>query len=232
MENIDIEQIESYLQGKMTSEERAQFESFLAADPELRRRTDELRQFANDLRQVARADLRKRVEAVRDQIKQEEANLKVQPKTRLNHTAMLAIGILIGTLLGLVLGWLFFHKEQPIPLVPIAASDEEIPIAIGQFDSLHHAQIPDLQSGKTISFTVLHNPDLDSTTPPVRAYKFYGLDGGLCIYAGRHDIFWENKAIEITQSGPQFFLKIGDERFPVIGDGAERPLQTEQPSGN
>lgn len=224
MENIDIEQIESYLRGKMTSEERAQFESVLAADPELRRRTDELRQFANDLRQVARADLRKRVEAVRDQIKQEEANLKAQPKTGPNPTAMLAIGILIGTLLGLALGWMLFDKGSPPP-PPLS-----VPVALAQYDTIATLRIPGPQPGDTISFTVSHNPDLDSTDRPVRKYALDPGGVGLCIYARRDDDFWK-QPLELSQSGSQFFLKIGNEKFLLIDDGEEQPFP-EKPFGN
>lgn len=224
MENIDIQQIESYLRGKMTLEERAQFEAALAADPELRRRTDELRQFANDLRQVARVDIRRRVEAERDQIKKEEAGqeqpAKDPPPAKANPTIILATGLLIGILLGLTLGWLFFQKEA-------TDSDDTKPVAQTEFDEIYQNQIPGPQPGNTILFTVLYNPELDSTAPPVRQYKFYGLDGGLCIYTRRDDIYWEKKALEISQSGSQFFLRIGDEKFPITGDGVERPLLPE-----
>lgn len=221
MENNDIEQIEAYLRGKMTPEERSQFESALAADPELRRQTDELRQFANDLRQVARADLRKRVETVRDQIMQEEAGQQQPASTKTTSTSWIksAMLLVVGILLGFALGWLLFYQEE---------SDNGTPVPVAQtpFDEIYRAQIPGPQSGKTISFTVLYDPKLDTTAHPVRHYKFYGLDGGLCIYAGRNDNFWK-KPLELSLSGSQFFLKIGEDKFLIISDGVERPLPLE-----
>lgn len=227
MENIDTTQIESYLRGKMTPEERSQFESALAANPELRQRTDELQQLADDLRQVARADLRKRVEAVRDQIKQEEAEQEERPPsttlTSWKKSAALLVG---GILLGLALGWLLFHKGEQ-------AEDDLKPVAQTEFDEIYRTQIPGPQPGKTTSLTVAYNPGLDLPSPTTRRYKFYGPDGGLCIYARRDDGFWERPPeLSLSQVGAQFFLKIGTEKFLLVADGEERPLLPEAPSGN
>lgn len=79
MEYIDDQQIEAYLRNKMTAEERRHFEDVLAADPELRGRTDELRRLMENIRQMARADTRRRVEAVRDKIRAEEEGAAEEP---------------------------------------------------------------------------------------------------------------------------------------------------------
>ncbi|MBC7775491.1 MAG: hypothetical protein H7246_08630, partial [Phycisphaerae bacterium] len=125
MENIDIQQIESYLQGKMTLEEQRAFEVALAADPELRRRHEELRQMAKGIRQVARADIRQRVETLRDKIKQEESAPHPEP-----HSANLgksAAFLVIGLFLGLGLGWLLFNKPAITPPPPDTQNTGQAP---------------------------------------------------------------------------------------------------------
>ena len=224
MENIDNTQIEAYLRGKMTSEERVQFEAALAADPERRQRTDELRQFANDLRGLARSDIRKRVEARRDQIKLEETVQEPPPKKSpsgwIKTVALLAVGML----LGLALGWLLFQKEPP----PIP--DGTVPVALTPFEELHSSQIPGPQPGQTLSLTVSYMPDLDLPNQPARKYIFFGLRGGLCIYTRRDDNFW-TQPLELSQSGSQFFLQIGNEKFLLDDDEKEHAFP-EEPYSN
>jgi len=227
MENTDITQIEAYLRGKMPPEERTQFESALATNPELRQRTDELRQFANDLREVARADLRKRVEAVRDQIKQEEAVQERPPENPPSGWIKSAMLLAVGMLLGLALGWLLFYKEPPVQ-----DNTDDIPVATPQYDEIANIHIPGPQPGKTIQLNIRHKPDLEKTGALVPA-RTYALDpgaAGLCIYARLDDYFWRNP-LELVQVGSQFFLKIGNEKFLLIDDGEEYPFP-EKPFGN
>jgi len=230
MENINITQIESYLRGKMTPEERARFESALAADPELRRRTEELRQFASDLRQVARADIRKQVEAVRDQIKQEESEKGRPPKEPPLNGIRSVMLFAIGTLLGLALGWLLFHKE-PAPLNPNVATDEQgLVIADLGNEEIARIRIPGPQPGKTISLSVLYEPDLDLPNQPVRMYALDPGGTGLCIYARLDDDFWK-KQIELSKAGTEFFLKIDNEKF-LLKDNGKKLKFPEKPVGN
>ncbi len=225
MENIENTQIESYLRGKMTPEESAAFEAELTTNPDLLQRTDEMRQFSRDIHLLARADLRKRVEALRDQIKQEETAQELFPKKSLaawkKTTALLAIGLLFG----LVLGWLFFHKAPPT-IIP----SDTMPIADTPYDELYRAQIPGPQPGQTISLTVSYMPALDLPNQPARKYAFFGLRGGLSIYTRRNDNFW-TQPLELTQSGSQFFLKIGNEKFLLDTDGEVHDFP-EKPSVN
>lgn len=220
MEDINITQIESYLRGKMTPEERARFESALAADPELRRRTEELRQFANDLRQVARSDIRKRVEAVRDQIKQEESEKDHPPKEPPLSWIRSVIWLTFGTLLGLALGWLLFHKE-PAPLNPNAVTDEQgLVIADPGNEEIARIRIPGPQPGKTISLSVLYKPGLGLPGQPARMYALDPGGTGLCVYARLDDDFWK-KQLELSQAGTGFFLKIDNESYLLVDDGEE-----------
>jgi len=223
MENMDIQKTEDYLRGKLSVEERKQYESAMAADPELRRQTDDLRQFAEDIRQIARSDIRKRVESVRDSIQREEAehdfSLKKSPEIWTHPIAM----ITIGTLLGLALGWLLFDKEPPPTTTPSG-----IPVADTRFDEIARINIPGPQAGKTISLTVSYKPDLELPNQPARTYAFFGEGGGLCIYARKNDDFWK-KPLELVQTGSQYFLQIGDDKFPIISDGEEHPLPDKPP---
>ncbi|MFN0037312.1 MAG: anti-sigma factor family protein [Saprospiraceae bacterium] len=233
MENIDSTQIESYLRGKMSGEERSRFESALASDPALRRQTEELRQLAESVRAVGRADIRKRVETLRDQIKKEESGQeappKAPPKGWITSAALLSVGIL----LGLGLGWLLFCKEcPPLPPTPIpeVVTNKPGPVAKTPFDELYRAQISGPQPGDSTSLTVLYLPGLDMPNQPSRKYALDAGGTGLCIYARRGDDFWK-QALELSQSGKQFFLKIGNEKFLLVDDGEERPFP-EKPSGN
>lgn len=224
MKNLDITQIESYLRNKMSPEERAQFEAALAADPELRRRTDELRQFAGDVRHIAREDIRKRVEAVRDKIKREEAAQERPPGNPSPGWIKSVILLAIGILLGLVLGRLLFQPP------PIEVAENDIPRAVPQFEEIARIRIPGPQPGEEIPLTVLYMPDLDKPDQPARMYALDPGGAGICIYALKSDDFWRTP-IALSQVGSQFFLKIGDDSFLLKDDGEEHPFP-EKPPGN
>ncbi len=117
MKNIDDQQIEDYLRDKMTPDERRVFEDAMAADPELRSRTDALRGLAESIGQVAKADIRKRAEAVSRKIREEEQARGGAPKGR-----GIPWGGLIGLIVVAVLFWLgysiFFHVE-PKPSIEL-----------------------------------------------------------------------------------------------------------------
>jgi hypothetical protein len=230
MKNLDITQIESYLRNKMSPEERAQFEAALAADPELRRRTAELRQFAGDVRHISREDIRKRVEAVRDKIKREEAAQERPPGNPppgwIKSVMLLAFGIL----LGLVLGRLLFHKELP-PAAPLDAAEEPmLPVALDPHEEIARFRIPGPQPEKDIPLTVSYLPSLDNPNQPARMYVLDPGGVGLCIYARKNDGFWRTP-ITLSQVGSQFSLKIGEDTFLLKDDGEEHPLP-ESPPGN
>ncbi len=108
MEHTDDQQIEAYLRNKMTPEERQRFEDALAADPELRRRTDELRRLAGSVRQMARADTRRRVEAVRDKIRGEEE--ESPPPGKSGYWHWLVVGLVMAGLLWL--GYRYFYPPE------------------------------------------------------------------------------------------------------------------------
>lgn len=108
MEHTDDQQIEAYLRNKMTPEERQRFEDALAADPELRRRTDELRRLAGSVRQMALADTRRRVEAVREKIRTEEK--EGAPPGKSGYWHWLVVGLILA---GLVwLGYRYFYPPE------------------------------------------------------------------------------------------------------------------------
>lgn len=111
MEYIDDQQIEAYLRNKMTPEERRRFEDALAADSELRGRTDELRRLMENIRQMARADTRRRVEAVRDKIRSEEEGAAEEPGPPGNRWRWLLGGVLLAGLLWL--GYRYFSPAGP-----------------------------------------------------------------------------------------------------------------------
>lgn len=230
MDNINITKIESYLRGKMTPQERALFESALASDPELLRRTEELREFAYDLRQVARSDIRKRVEAVRDQIKQEESEKGRPPKEPPLSWIRSVMLLAVGTLLGLSLGWLLFHRE-PAPLNPNIVTDEQGPVVASLgYEEIARIRIPGPQPGKAISLTVLYKPSLDLPNQPVRMYALDSGGTGLCVYARLDDDFWK-KQLELSKVGTEFFLKIDNDKFLLVDNGEELPFP-EKPTGN
>lgn len=220
MENMDTTQTEDYLRGKLSPEERRQYESAMAADPELRRQTDDLRQFAEDIRQVARSDIRRRAESVRDRIKREEAESDFSPNKSPGVLAHPIAMITIGILLGLALGWLLFHREPPVPT--------DVPVADTPFEEIARISIPGPESGKTISLTVSYKPELDAPNQPARTYAFFGERGGLCIYSRKHDDFWR-KPLELALIGNQYVLRIGADAFPIINDGEEHPLPDKPP---
>lgn len=213
----------------MTPEERARFESALASDPELRRRTEEMRQFAGDLRQIARSDIRKRVEAVRDQIKQEESEKGRPSKEHPLSWIRSAIWLTVGTVLGLALGWLLFHKE-PSPPVPNFVIDEPGPVANFGYEEIARIRIPGPQPGKTISLSVLYKPGLGLPGQPARMYALDPGGTGLCVYARLDDDFWK-KQLELSKAGTEFFLKIDNEKFLLDDDGEEKRFP-EKPIGN
>lgn len=110
MKNIDEQQIEDYLRDKLPPDEREAFEAALAADPELRRRTAELRLLALSIRKSARADIRERAEAVSRKIRAEE---EAPPKGRSVLWSWLIGSIGVAVLLWL--GYSIFFHVDPVP---------------------------------------------------------------------------------------------------------------------
>ncbi len=110
MEHIEDQKIEAYIRDKMTLEERRRFEADIAADPELRRRVDALRRLAEDIRQIARADTRRRVEATRDKITVEEQTPK-EPRLPAKRWRWFLGGLLLAGLLWL--GYRYFSPVDP-----------------------------------------------------------------------------------------------------------------------
>lgn len=110
MEHIEDQKIEAYIRDKMPPDERRHFETDIAADPELRRRVDELRRLAGDIRQIARADTRQRVEAIRDKFRAEEQTPE-EPRLPDKRWRWLLGGLLLAVLLWL--GYLYFSPVDP-----------------------------------------------------------------------------------------------------------------------
>ncbi len=232
MENIDIQQIESYLRGKMTPEEQGAFEAILATNPEMRHRTEELRQMAEGIRQVARADIRQRVEAMREKIEVEENTIKPNPEPVPTNWGKSAGLLVIGLFLGLGLGWLVFNKPSNGQVPSNTKNTGQPPaVALEPLEAIATVRIPAPQPGKTIQLAVRHQPALEAIPSTVLS-RIYALDRGgvgLCIYARRSDDFWK-KPLALMQSGQQFFLKIGEEQYPLLDDGEEHAFP-EKPSG-
>ncbi len=233
MENNNEQQIEAYLRGKMSAAERVLFEAALLADPRLQERTKELRQFSEGVRRAARADIRKRVEALRDSIQQEESGQKHHdteaPRLLPEPKTALALGILVGLLLGLSLGWLLFKPspENTAPRLPapnsVDVSGGTVPSAEPRFKTLYQAEIPGPNPGQTTSLIVSHNPALDAQGQPLRQYAFFGQRGGLCVYVRESDTFWKD-SLRLVQDGQHFFLKIGANKYLIQEDGLDHDL--------
>ena len=60
MENIDQQEIESYVRDKMSTDEKLSFEAKMAGDPELRKEVEERLLIAKGIRYAAQNDLRQR----------------------------------------------------------------------------------------------------------------------------------------------------------------------------
>lgn len=222
MENIDDQQIESYLRGKMTLEERGVFEALLATDPELRNRTEALHHMAEGIRQVARTDIRKRLEAQQDKIKQEERGGKGSSTNWGKSIVLLSIGML----LGLCLGWFLFREKPAVPPSNVVENREGLEVATPEHEEIATVRIPSPKLGNKIQMTVLHDPDLEDRTTgkPARIYALDRGGVGLCMYVRSGDDFWKNHPLELHQSGTQYFLQIGTDKYLLLDDGEEHPF--------
>ena len=226
MENIDDQQIENYLRNKMTSGERQLFEDALDANPELRRRTDELRRFSEGIRQIARAGIRRRAESVRDEIKAEEQTLH-KPASRPFPWRLVFELVLVAGLLWLGYAYFFKNGTTPPPAPPPQVVDTvQQPVAASQFESLFSGRIPG-PGGKT-QLSVLLDPAIGAPGAPVYALDSGG--GGLCLFVHRDDDFWK-KSPELIRKDGRFFLKLSGKTYLLTDDGEEHPL-FEQSSGH
>lgn len=118
MKNIDDQQIENYLRDKMPPDERRAFEDALAADPELQSRTDALRILAESIGQIARADIRKRAEAVSRKIREEEQGPEEAPPKGRAVPWRWLIGLIAVAVL-LWLGYSIFFHVEPKPSIEL-----------------------------------------------------------------------------------------------------------------
>ncbi|TNE53613.1 MAG: hypothetical protein EP344_14820 [Bacteroidetes bacterium] len=224
MEKIDDQHIEDYLRNKLPQEERQAFEAALAADPDLRQRTDDMRRLKDHIRQSARQDIRMRVEAIRDTIRAEEQAppSSRQPRSfpwRLIFELLLAAGLLW-------FGYQYFSQpeepevqEQETQPAPATTAENKPPVATPQYEQLFQDTIPG--PGIPTQLTVLLKPGIQQPGQPVYALEPDG--GGLCLYVHPEDGFWKNP-MEITLKNGRYFLTIGKRQYPLRADGEEHDL--------
>lgn len=222
MERFDDQTIEDYLRNTMSADSRQEFESALAADAELRRRTDDMRQLMDGLRQAARADIRRQVEAVRDIIVQVEQHPE-EPgaeSARFPWRLLFELVLIAGLLW---LGYLHFTAEPAQP-APVSTTSNPGPVAQQQYPALFRGEIPGPKPGEKTQLTVL-----DKSTPAGPGHPSYALDedgGGLCLYVHQDDNFWK-KTLQLTREGEHFYLYIGGEKYLLEADGEDHLLFTE-----
>lgn len=210
MKNIDNPNIDRYLRDEMSPDERLKFEAKIAIDSELQQDVEETRLLAEGIRFTAQRDTRRRAEVARDNYQQTVWLQKMRPQ--------LGIAASIVMLVGLLLGYSIFSSKEKLPPVPPPPESDQ-PIAIPEHEVIFRGKIPEPRSGKTTSFSVALNPDIQKPE-----YAFYGPDGGICFYTSAEDDFWKKQSLELTQENGQFFLKIGGQTTPLIADGENHIL--------